>query len=272
MAYLRGLLRFVASALIVGGVTLAIILLSWIPIKVRGVRFSAWCFSLGVRALMPSLGLRFECTDCQRIVQHRGFVLSNHVSFFDTLVMAYLLPMRFVAKAEVEKWPFIGQIASATGTLFVDRSDKSNRNTVRRQVANAIRGSQYPPIVIFPEGTRNPLDTLLPFRYGVFEIAIDTEMPYLLCAIHYEETDSMTWHSRNEGVLTTVKRIVLRDTSRVWLVPLEVVQPRADDDPTELAAQAREIIGVALNEIRATNDPASALRKPIRNGSQQRRP
>lgn len=264
IAYPRGLLRFVASALIVGVTTVVIVLLSWIPVKVRGVRLPAWCFSLGVRLLMPCLGLRFVCTDCGRIVQHRGFVLSNHVSFFDTLVMAYLLPMRFVAKAEVRKWPFIGQIASATGSLFVDRSDKSNRNSVRQQVADAVNASQYPPIVIFPEGTRNPLDTLLPFRYGVFEIAIDTEMPYLLCAIHYEETESMTWHSRNEGVLTTVKRIVLRDTSRVWLVPLEVVQPRTGDDPTLLAAQARETIGVALNKIRATNDPESALQHPAR--------
>ena len=141
----------------------------------------------------------------------------------------------------------------------MDRSDKSDRNSVRRQVADAVLASQYPPIVIFPEGTRNPLDTLLPFRYGVFEIATDTEMPYLLCAIHYEETDSMTWHSRNEGVLTTVKRIVLRDTSRVWLVPLEIIEPHHGADPTELASQAREIIGAALTKIRATNDPASAL-------------
>lgn len=268
MAYPRGIVRFVASALIVIVTTLVIVLLSWIPIKVRGVRISAWCFSLGVRLLMPSLGLRFKCTDCERIVQHRGFILSNHVSFFDTLVMAWLLPMRFVAKAEVKKLPFVGWIASATGTLFVDRSDKSDRNSVRGQVAEAVLANQYPPIVVFPEGTRNPLDTLLPFRYGIFDIAIDTEMPYLLCAIHYEETDSMTWHSRNEGVLTTVKRIVLRDTSRVWLVPLQVIQPRHGDDSTELASQAREIIGVALNKIRATNDPASALQAE---GSEQPR-
>lgn len=261
MAYLRGVLRFISSALIVFGGALSTVLLAWIPIEVRGIRVSAWCFSLGVRLLMPSLGLRFQCTDRERVVQHRGFVLTNHVSFFDTLVMAYLVPTRFVAKAEVKKWPFIGWIARATGSLFVDRSDKSDRSSVRRQVVDAVLANQYPPIVVFPEGTRNPLDTLLPFRYGVFEIAIDTEMPYLLCAIHYEETDSMTWHSRNEGILTTVKRIVLRDTSRVWLVPLEVVQPRAGDDPTELASLARETIGAALSRIRATNDPASALRR-----------
>ncbi len=175
--------------------------------------------------------------------------------------------MRFVAKAEVRKLPFVGWIARATGTLFVDRSDKSDRNSVRRQIADAVLVSNYPPIVIFPEGTRNPLDTLLPFRYGVFDIATDTEMPYLLCAIHYEETDSMTWHSRNEGVLTTVKRIVMRETSRVWLVPLQVIEPHHGDNSTELASQAREIIGAALSKIRATNDPVSALQAEASEGT-----
>lgn len=261
MAYLRGIARIVASALIVVLGAAGTVLLAWLPFRVRGVRLSAWSFSLGVRLLMPALGLRFQCTDPQRILQHRGFVLSNHVSFFDTIVMAYLLPVRFVSKAEVKKWPFIGAIARSTGTLFVDRSDKSDRSSVRGQVVDAIRAQQYPPIVVFPEGTRNPLDTLLPFRYGIFEIAVESEVPYLLCAIHYEETESMTWHSRNESLMTTVKRIVLRDTSRVWLVPLEVVQPRRDDNPTELASDAREVIGAALSRIRAASDPTSVLGK-----------
>ena len=258
MAYPRGLFRIVISALIIGVATVCIVLLSWVPLRYRGIRISAWCFSLGVRLLMPSLGLQFECTDCARISQHRGFVLSNHVSFFDTLVMAYLLPVRFVSKEEVKRWPFIGTIAQATGSIFVNRSDKSDRSSVRKQVADAVLARQYPPIVVFPEGTRNPLDTLLPFRYGIFDIAADTEMPYLLCAIHYEETDSMTWHSRNEGVMTTVKRIVLKDTSRVWLIPLKVVEPHKGDDSAQLASEAREVIGAALSKIRAANGPVGA--------------
>ena len=175
----------------------------------------------------------------QTIVQHRGFVFSNHVSFFDTLVMAYLLPMRFISKAEVKKWPFIGWIAAATGTQFVDREDKNNRATVRQTVADSIRAKQYPPIVVFPEGTRNPLDTLLPFRYGVFEIASEIEMPYLLCAIHYEQTEVMTWQSGKEALMTTVKRIVLRPTSKVWLIPLDIVYPHKSDSPQQLAYEAR---------------------------------
>jgi 1-acyl-sn-glycerol-3-phosphate acyltransferase len=159
--------------------------------------------------------------------------------------------MRYVSKAEVKKWPFIGQIAAATGTMFVDRSDKSKRADVRQQVIDGLQRSQYPPIVIFPEGKRNPEDTLLPFRYGVFEIAVETGTPYLLCAIHYEDTESMTWQSHKESLTTSIKRIVLRDPSRVWLLPLKVVQPQPGDDPQQLAAEAREIVGEALREMRS---------------------
>jgi 1-acyl-sn-glycerol-3-phosphate acyltransferase len=251
MPYLRALIRALYGVPALVLTTLGIVLLSWIPVDVRGVRMASWVFSLGVRVVMPALGLRFVCNDPRAIVAHRGLILSNHVSFFDTLVMSHILPMRYVSKAEVRKWPFIAQIAAATGTMFVDRSDKSKRADVRQQVIDGLQRSQYPPIVIFPEGKRNPEDTLLPFRYGVFEIAVETGAPYLLCAIHYEDTESMTWQSHKESLTTSIKRIVLRDPSRVWLVPLKVVHPQPGDDPQQLAAEAREIVGEALREMRS---------------------
>jgi 1-acyl-sn-glycerol-3-phosphate acyltransferase len=253
MAYPRAVLRFLYGVPTLALVTVGIVLLSWIPIRRRGIRLASWFFAWGVRIVMPALGLRFVCNDRQAFIQHRGLILSNHVSFFDTLVMSHILPMRYVSKAEVKKWPFIGQIAAATGTMFVDRSDKSKRADVRQQVVDGLQRSQYPPIVIFPEGKRNPEDTLLPFRYGVFEIAVETGAPYLLCAIHYEDTESMTWQSHKESLTTSIKRIVLRDPSRVWLVPLQVVQPQPDDDPQRLAAEASEIVGEALRQMRSAH-------------------
>jgi len=251
MTYLRAVVRFLYGVPTLVLTTVAIVLLSWLPVKLRGVRLASWFFAWGVRIVMPALGLRFICDDRQAIIQHRGLILSNHVSFFDTLVMSYVVPMRYVSKAEVKKWPFIGQIAGATGTMFVDRSDKSKRADVRQQVIDGLQRSQYPPIIIFPEGKRNPEDTLLPFRYGVFKIAVETGTPYLLCAIHYEDTESMTWQSHKESLTTSIKRIVLRDPSRVWLLPLKVVQPQPAADPQQLAAEARDIVGEALRKMRS---------------------
>jgi 1-acyl-sn-glycerol-3-phosphate acyltransferase len=238
----------VASAVVVVGATAVILLLSLVPAKRHGVRLSAWCFSWGVQLLMPALGLHFRCDEPDKILQHQGFVFVNHLSFFDTLVMAYLLPMRFLAKAEVRHWPFIGWIASATGTLYVDRNNRTARKEARHVVADALRANPYPPIVVFPEGTTNPYETLLPFRHGVFEIAVSAGIPYLLCAIVYERPDVVTWQSREEGLLTTVKRLVMHDGSRVRLIPLDVIESSPEDDAQQLAAQAREIVGAALKD------------------------
>ena len=250
MAYLRALWRILYGVPTLVLVTVAIVLLSWLPVKRRGIRLASWIFSRGVRIVMPALGLQFVCDDPDAVIRHHGLILSNHVSFFDTLVMSYLLPMRYVSKAEVRRWPFIGTIAAATGTVFVNRNDRSQRADVRQQVVDSLQDTLYPPMVVFPEGTRNPLDDLLPFRYGIFEIAVETETPYLLCAIHYEDTDSMTWQSHRESLTTTIRRIVLRDPSRVWLIPLGVVQPRRDDDPHLLANEARVAVSAALRAVR----------------------
>ncbi len=255
MAYLRAAARVLVGVPALAATAVGVVLLSWLPVEWRGIRLSAWIFSLGSRTVLLCLGLRFCCPDRERVVQQRGFIFSNHVSFFDTLVMSYLLPARFVAKAEVRRWPFVGVIAASTGTVFVDRADRTKRADVRQAVAASIQQAPYPPIVVFPEGTRNPEDSLLPFRYGVFEIAAETATPYLLCAIHYEDTEAMTWHSQKEHIVTTIKRIVLRDTTRVWLIPLEVVQPHPGDSPQALADTARDVVGQALAAVRANGAP-----------------
>ena len=57
-------------------------------------------------------------------------------------------------------------------------------------------------------------------------------------------------NGQQASLTTSIKRIVLRDPSRVWLVPLKVVQPQSGDDPQQLAAEAREIVGEALRKMR----------------------
>lgn len=248
MSSLRAMFRTVASATILVTTSLLILLLGWIPIYRKGVRLPAWFFSWGTRLLMPVLGLHFHCTDPELFLQHRGLIFPNHLSYLDTLVMAYLLPVRYVAKHEVRGWPFIGWIATATGTMYVDRSDKASRAEVRRALAEQIAANPYPPVVVYPEGTTNPAPGLLPFRYGAFEIAVQAEIPYLLCAILYERPDLVTWQTREEGLMGTIMRMVRAESSRVELRALAVIEPQAEDDHQELADRAREIIGAVLDD------------------------
>ena len=60
-------------------------------------------------------------------VPRRGatWVVANHVSWFDIAAIHAIAPQaRFVSKADVRRWPFVGWLVAGAGTLFVERASK----------------------------------------------------------------------------------------------------------------------------------------------------
>lgn len=51
-------------------------------------------------------------------------VCANHISFADIFVLDSILPVRFIAKKEISKWPIFGLISKHVGTIFIDRSSR----------------------------------------------------------------------------------------------------------------------------------------------------
>ncbi|KAF6001154.1 Lysophosphatidylcholine acyltransferase [Cyanidiococcus yangmingshanensis] len=97
-------------------------------------------------------------------------IVSNHVSFFDILYFIYAFAPAFVAKKEVRSLPFVGTIAAAMQSIFVDRERTQTGGTaelIRRRVTSA-EAAAYPPLVLFPEGTTSNGDALLRFHSGAF--------------------------------------------------------------------------------------------------------
>jgi len=60
----------------------------------------------------------------------RVMAVSNHVSWLDVQVLHSVWNVRFVAKSEIRRWPFIGWLSARTGTLFIERG---NRRLMRRR-------------------------------------------------------------------------------------------------------------------------------------------
>lgn len=98
--------------------------------------------------------------------------------FFFLTVLAYLWPIigraTVVAKKELlYAFPF-GQAAYLWGTLYIDRSDKSNAVGKLNKEAEAIH-KYAAKLLLYPEGTRNGSDKLLPFKKGAFHIAVQSQ-------------------------------------------------------------------------------------------------
>jgi len=96
--------------------------------------------------------------------------VSNHCSYLDIPVISSLMPISFVAKAEVNNWPLFGTLARLQGTLFIDRRlSKVNEG----QTALAKRLDAGDSLMLFPEGTSSDGTRVLPFRRALLQTALD---------------------------------------------------------------------------------------------------
>lgn len=101
----------------------------------------------------------------------------NHQSALDTVVMLKLLrrDITAIAKKEIAAQPFIGQVASMMGAIFIDRADSERAKAALKPAVEALKSGTS--IVIAPEGTRSPTHHLGEFKKGAFHLAIQARVP-----------------------------------------------------------------------------------------------
>jgi 1-acyl-sn-glycerol-3-phosphate acyltransferase len=244
MSILRGIYRLTALVIIIGVGTLLIIPTIWIPFRVNGIKPSAWGVTVLARLILFVFKIYYFCPEPEKFRQLHGFVFPNHSSFLDPVMVAHLIPMRFVAKQEIRWYPVVGLIGIAINTVWVKRSSKESRNQARAALAKAER---FPPIVLFPEGKTGPGDKLQPFRKGAFEIAVENEIPYLPCVILFDKPEYVRW--RGDKFLKVAWRLASRSGPlTAKLVALDVVHPTKDDDPEQLSAAAHKEMSAVLEK------------------------
>ena len=99
---------------------------------------------------------------------------SNHVSYADITVLGSLIAGSFVAKAEMATWPLYGWLAKLQRSVFVDRKVRS---TARQRDAIAERLTAGDALILFPEGTSNDGNFVLPFKSSLFSVVFNREQP-----------------------------------------------------------------------------------------------
>ena len=120
-------------------------------------------------ALMHVLGVKVHVHDAP--VRARPLMLvSNHVSWLDIFALNSAIPMRFVAKSEIRRWPFIGWLSAKTGTLFIERGRRSDTARVNRLIAEAMLEGDV--VAVFPEGTTSDGAQILRFHSSLLQPAL----------------------------------------------------------------------------------------------------
>ena len=110
--------------------------------------------------------------------------MPNHKSNFDIPVLLDALPghFRWLAKAELFKIPLFGYAMKRAGCISINRQNHESAVASLNQAAQIIK--QSASVLIFPEGTRNPNNGILPFKKGGFVLAIETQVPIVPVIIH----------------------------------------------------------------------------------------
>lgn len=97
-------------------------------------------------------------------------LVANHVSWLDIFVINATLPVRFVAKSEIRRWPAIGWLSARTGTLFIERGRRADAARVNRLMADAMLAGDV--VAVFPEGTTTDGTEVLRFHGALLQPAL----------------------------------------------------------------------------------------------------
>ncbi|HZR84939.1 MAG TPA: 1-acyl-sn-glycerol-3-phosphate acyltransferase [Candidatus Binatia bacterium] len=149
--------------------------------KAAAARLGVAAFRLWARGAARVIGLRIERSGVPP--RPPFFLVANHLTYLDVVVLASTLEATFVAKADVARWPGVGRLCRALGTVFVDRTRKRDLLRVLPQLEALLgRGTG---VVVFPEGTTTAGDRVLDFRSSLFAAAERTGAPVRVAALTY---------------------------------------------------------------------------------------
>ncbi len=111
-------------------------------------------------------------------------IVSNHLSYFDIVILISRLKAVFVSTKEVEKTFLFGNFAKYGGAIFIDRTTKngilSEINILKEVLEDELN------LVIFLEGTTSNGEDVLPFKSSFVDVIIKTKKPVLPVCIKYE--------------------------------------------------------------------------------------
>lgn len=128
--------------------------------------------------------------------------VGNHVSYFDVQALGSLVEGTFIAKKDIESWPFFGLMGKMGQTIYMSRNPA---DAAREAQMLDERLKQPSPVIIFPEGTSSNGSSVLPFKSSLFELFLNkniTIQPFTISIMSVdgkmpvtdEMRDHYAWH------------------------------------------------------------------------------
>ncbi len=172
------------------------------------VRF-AW---IGFHDYMRLAGLvNFNHRNMRLPLTQPSVIISNHPTLIDiTALVAAIGPVCFFAKGPLFRNMVFGPLLRACGHIRGAGADQKTQGAALDEALGRLAAGHS--VLLFPEGTRSPVDSLRRFRLGAFELARRAQVP--LVVIHVDVRPlglykGVPWYA----IPTTAMRLQLRHVS-----------------------------------------------------------
>ncbi len=147
------------------------------PLQLAAIRWAprraGWLPLAWHRLARRLMGLRITVSGPSPPCAAPLLIVANHVSWADVVVLGSLLPLSFIAKAEVRSWPGANWLARLQNTVFIERHRRGAAGRQAGQIARRLAAGDA--MVLFAEGTTGSGHKLLPFKTSLFG-AIDAAL------------------------------------------------------------------------------------------------
>lgn len=168
----------------------------------------AWAATMMVRA-----GVRLEIRG-RPPAKGPVLLVSNHISWLDIPMMHAARHCRFISKSDVKGWPIIGTLATAAGTLYIQRSSRRDALRMVGSMREAFGRGEI--LAVFPEGTTGDGRQLLSFHSNLLEAAVQCDAPVQPVGLRFVdgatgETSYAATYVGDETLLGSIWRVLSAD-------------------------------------------------------------
>lgn len=158
--------------------------------------------------------IRLHVSGEELLPEGRWLLVCNHRSSYDPIVTGWALRkhgLAFISKPQNLQIPIVGNIIHKAGYLPIDR--ENDRAALRTILTAADRLKEgVVSYGVYPEGTRNSEQEMLPFRNGAFKIAQKAGVPIVIARIRGTDQVKLKFPWRRSDVYLEICEVMNEET------------------------------------------------------------
>ena len=163
--------------------------------------------------------------------------VSSHQSSIDFVLLGSIIKnFATISNHPISDLPIFMKIPRLVGVYYMEKLNPNAAITVFNRLSKAVKNNVN--VFIFPEGTRNYSDTLLPFQKGAFRLSVDNQVPVIPVII--DGTGKIV--TKGSNVTKT------HDFTEINVTFLDPIYPQEDETVRSLMKRVKETMQVEITK------------------------